>query len=209
MPIQYKEKKYDVYFPTLGLKIEEYPYYVISLNKESNIRICFNRGRFYANETETSYSLTASSRGFLEIEVKNNGEVLTVINDFAYISINKKEMEKNFIASNHDIFKKETTDIAFRKNSGYEYDGSCESESSCDDIVKMTKTTVVYEKPAIYYNEIAKLETKSIVKRINSKVNEVNGHTWDKIVLSNGKEGYIYSDSAEAVTSETEYLMLE
>ncbi len=46
------------------------------------------------------------------------------------------------------------------------------------------------------------LEEKDIVKRTNHKINEKNGHVWDKIVLCNGKEGYVFSDNLEIATKE-------
>ena len=42
----------------------------------------------------------------------------------------------------------------------------------------------------------------------NEKVNEANGHMWDKIILSDGKEGYVFSDNVELV-GEEEYSNIE
>ena len=85
---------------------------------------------------------------------------------------------------------------------GEEYDANNESENISNEIVKIKKATAVYEEPALDSNKITTLEENSIVKRIRKEVNEVNGHTWDKVVLSNGEEGYVFSDNLELAREE-------
>ncbi len=85
---------------------------------------------------------------------------------------------------------------------GEEYDANNESENISNEIVKIKKATAVYEEPALDSNKITTLEENSIVKRIRKEVNEVNGHTWDKVVLCNGKEGYVFSDNLELAREE-------
>lgn len=124
------------------------------------------------------------------------------------ITIKKEEFQDKCLATNHDIFLYNSREKVCEKNSGYEYDTSNEEEKACNDVIKLNKDTIVYEKPAIYYNEVTTLKEKSIVKRTNKEVNEVNGHIWDKVVLSNNKEGYVFTENIN-LAEEDEYVNIK
>ena len=51
----------------------------------------------------------------------------------------------------------------------------------------------------VNYDIVATMAEGSAVRRIKKGVNEVNGHIWDKVLLSNGKIGYIFADKVEIV----------
>ncbi len=182
-----------------NINIEDYPYYFVVKEKgESAISICYSQKRTYAGTDPNNSSVYRiyGSDPTLKISIEENGSVTGKIVDLAFhsLSINKDI----FVVTNHDIFC--GSQIAYNRNHGYEYDSSQESTKVCNDIMKVTKQTKVYEKAAMNYNEITTLSLGDVVKRIAYSVNTVNGHTWDKIVLSNGTEGYIFTDNLEKAT---------
>jgi hypothetical protein len=85
-----------------------------------------------------------------------------------------------------------------------EYDFSGESRETYEEIVKVNATTTVYETTVVNDKGITILEKNNIVKRTNKGVNEINGYIWDKVVLANGKEGYVFADNL-IIAEEKEY----
>ncbi len=205
-----KDIKYNVYFTTKTFNPENYPYYAITeLESKSQMIIYYGKKRVttsgYGEDTtrqlaimNAAYSITVEKNGRVTIQYENKN---------VFFFVEKAAAPSNYavcIASNHDIFSKDLNKKVFSKNSGYEYDASHENEKSCNEIVKVNKSTIVYEKPSVIYNEKVTLVEKSIVRRINKGINEINGHVWDKIILANGKEGYVSSDNLE-VSNQNEY----
>ena len=99
------------------------------------------------------------------------------------------------MASNQNIYHGSTK--VYTRNQGYEYNSTNEKDKECNDIVKTIKNTVVYESAAINYDELITFESGVVLKRINKEVNDINGHLWDKVLLRDGTEGYVFSDNLE------------
>ena len=91
--------------------------------------------------------------------------------------------------------------IGTSKSKGEEYDMS---QVNKEEIMRVGKIVDVYEGIGTNYNKITTLEQNSMVKRVEIGVGEADGHIWDKVILCNGKEGYVFSDNLEA-TTEGEY----
>lgn len=89
--------------------------------------------------------------------------------------------------------------IGTSKSKGEEYDTS---QVNKEEIMRVGKTAEIYEGIGTSYNKITTLEQNSMIKRIESGVGEADEHTWDKIVLCNGKEGYVFADNLEIATKE-------
>ena len=195
---EYEEKMYNVYFnpSDLEVDIEEYPYYFIGKNTYGDLAVYYSKdriiGRKYTNPER--YRLNSSNVMMYRITIKADGTTVEQLWDCTK-NASLMYKEEGYIGANHDIFC--DGELIFARNHGYEYDINKESEEEVSEIVKVNTETKVYEYPAINYNELATLVTGNSIKRIKKAVNEVNGHVWDKIVLSNGTEGYVYSDSIE------------
>ena len=206
---EYEGVTYDVYLPTkvYNINIEDYPYYVIGeSNEKSYMTIYYGTERFKCNESNGNYRV-CNPKAIFVVVVWKNGKVsmngkLVLDRDIQTVMIKENSSVITCKFANQDILLGNTKEKIFSKNCGYEYDANNEDGKNCNEIVKVNKKTIVYEKPALNYNEMMALEEKDIVKRTNHKINEKNGHVWDKIVLCNGKEGYVFSDNLEIVTKE-------
>ena len=195
--VQYDDKTVNVYFcpQDLEVNIEEYPYYMIRKNSYGGIGIYYSKNRITGKYISYSkeYRIYNGGEPIYKLEIEDNGIVTAEL-----WNLNERELNVNktgVVGTNHDIF--EGTKLIFARDHGYEYDISSETSEEVNEIVKTKEETKVYEYPAINYNEIATLPAGNLIKRIKKAVNQVNGHTWDKIVLSNGNEGYVFSDSVE------------
>ena len=118
LSFEHNGKEYNINVGELAsgknVNIGGYPYYIITVDGNSKITIDFCKERLYASEERVSYSISSSSKEFLKIEVKENGETTTVKKDTISLWIHKNDVQTRFIASNHDIFKKDTTNINFK-----------------------------------------------------------------------------------------------
>ena len=181
-----------------NINIADYPYYIIAKPTTSSISIYYSKERIVSKKRVTSsgYDYIYGSNSALKIDINGEGSVSGNIIDFSerYLTL----YSNRFIASNHDIFY--NTTVVYNRNHGYEYDSSKENEKACNETMRVTTDTKVFEKAAINYNEIATLSSGDIVRRTAYSVNTVNGHTWDKIVLNNGSEGYVFADNLETAS---------
>ena len=201
---EYEEKMYNVYFnpSDLEVDIEEYPYYFIGKNTYGDLAVYYSKdriiGRKYTNPER--YRLNSSNVMMYRITIKADGTTVEQLWDCTK-NASLMYKEEGYIGANHDIFC--DGELIFARNHGYEYDINKESEEEVSEILKVNTETKVYEYPAINYNELSTLSAGNVVKRVKKEVNQINGHIWDKIVLSDGTEGYVFSDSIEIVEGYT------
>ncbi len=198
---EYKGENYNVYFSPedLEINIEEYPYYLIGENTYGELSIYYSKSRITGSKqknTENYRLYNASNESVCRVTIEKNGFVIVQLWNFLENATYINKMER-YVKVNHDIFTGEIP--LFIRNHGYEYDLNNESEEEVEEIVKTKVEIEVYEYPAINYNELVTLPVGNVVKRIKKAVNEINGHIWDKVILSDGREGYMFSDSLELV----------
>lgn len=156
----YNKKNYSIEVEKLAeennINIEDYPYYLIAKESQtsSSILIYYSQKRLVGlkDSVYSAYRINGSELAF-RIKVDSNGSVSgrSVNLSKSYFMV----YYDTFIATNHDIFSGKT--VAYNKNHGYEYNSSQESEKSCDDVMRVTNETIVYEKAAVNYNEIMTL----------------------------------------------------
>ena len=203
LTFQYKGKDYNINVGELAAKnnlnINNYGCYVIGIDYGTkDIIICYSNSLMsITGKNSGYYSVSKGGNGFL-IKIKTSG-AMEVWNPWGSYTI--KIGFNDFIASNQNLYYG-TTKI-FSKNQGYEYDPTNEKDKECNDIVKTIKSTAVYESAAMNYAKIETLSSGVIIKRINKEVNEANGHLWDKVLLRDGTEGYVFSDNLEIIEDYT------
>ena len=209
---QYDNKTYMMYFSIsalqakLGVNLNDYGYYVVAGTNSDNIKLYYSKERIIGSRG-SYYHLIYGDENTLKVDMKSNGtteeSIINMKSSPARVEI------EGFIVSNQNIYDKTLKMLMFEKNSGYEYDETREKTETCNDIVKVKNEMIIYEKPAMCYDEIGTLSVATVIRRIKSEVNEENGHIWDKIVLSNGAEGYVLSDTLEIVNDMTGIEFLE
>lgn len=210
---EWQDKNYSInareIAETVNINIDEYPFYIVVTDKQrADIIIYYSKTRFVASTYFDNYAIGNGQQPVFKITVQSDGRVTTKNTELNGIEDDIRLKEdvrfKLFIASNQDLLLKDNKTKAFEQNSGYIYDISNEKEDKCEEIVKIKNETIVYERAAMNHNEMTTLVQGSIVKRIKKEVNVMNGHTWDKIVLANGKEGYVFSENL-AIAKQEEY----
>lgn len=103
--------------------------------------------------------------------------------------------KNEYIGANHNLYC--NNELFLARNIGYTYNATQETEEKYSDIMQVKNNIKVYDGAAINYDEISSLSQGDIVKRIKKEVNHWDNHTWDKVVLNNGIEGYVYSEELE------------
>ena len=197
----YKGKTYtvDLAASDLGINLDEYEYYFVTGDGLSRFTLYYSKERMRINYAYSGRYEVKGGEETLSIAIGSDGAVgecnIVDLKD-KYVTINN-----NYVASNQNIYY--DGKLIFIKNSGYEYDKTQEKGEECNEIVKTTDAINVYEKAAVNYDIVATMAKGSAVKRVKKGVNERNGHTWDKVILSNGKEGYVFTDGLE-IAEDTE-----
>ncbi len=183
-----------------NINLEEYPYHLAVTNNSSSVRIyCSKKRMQIMRKSGTDYQVDLGNEA-VSVIVNLDGSINT---NFVKLTASSYYIAQNrFLASNHNIYHYYTKELILGKNSGYEYDEATEKVEEINDFLKTNSKTIVYEKASVCYDELATLDTGSIVKRVKTEVNEINGHKWDKVELSNGKSGYVFSDSIVAISEE-------
>ena len=192
----YKGKTYtvDLAASDLGINLDEYEYYFVTGDGLSRFTLYYSKERMRINYAYSGRYEVKGGEETLSIAIGLDGSVgecnIVDLKD-KYVTINN-----NYVASNQNIYYYGNNKI-FNRNSGYEYDEANEEGEECNEIVKTTDAINVYEKAAVNYDIIATMAKGSAVKRVKKGVNKRNGHTWDKVILSNGKDGYVFTDELE------------
>ncbi len=191
LKFQYKDNTYTVYLSSssLGVNLDEYEYYFVKKVDETEFELYCSKARltahnFWITYGENTIRVTMGVNGTLKRGIASQTS--------AYVPKDK------YIASNQNIYDINT--LAYNRNCGYEYDETQEKGEECNEIVKTKNAINIYQKAAVNYDIVATMTEGSAVKRIKKGVNEVNGHVWDKIELSNGKVAYVFSDELEIAT---------
>lgn len=195
---KYNGKTYIIYIlPTnLGVDLKEYEYYMVTKGTNSLTLYC-SKNRIKVNYGDYKGQHIGVGKDTISVYIDTN----TGKQSQQIISTNEVGVasSSNIVATNHNIWKDNY--VFFSKNCGYEYDETKEKEETCDEIVRTIKDVNVYAKPSVVYDITSTLSKGTAIKRIKKTVNEVNGHVWDKIVLSVGTYGYVLSDELELATN--------
>lgn len=174
-----------------NINLEDYPYW-FAIKSGSSLMIYHSQERINVRLSHGRYYNYGSPSAF-KIIMKDNslsGEIINMSTNPLIIT-----NTGDYVALNHNIYCEEN--VLFAKNAGYEYDATQEGEETYNDIMQVKNETKVYDGAAINYDEISTLSTGDVVKRIKRAVNEKNGHKWDKVKLSNGIEGYVFTENLE------------
>ena len=194
----------DLSSKELGVDLNGYEYYFVT-KTNTGLNLYYSNERIrasYKYPSEDKYDIRCckntisvkinTTTGELEKSILNLQESYSVI------------YKKNIVVSNQNIYHTTSNTKIFDKNCGYEYDVSKEKGENCNEVVKATKTINIYEKAGINHDIIATIQEGLTIKRIKKSVNEMHGHVWDKIELSDGQEAYVFSDEVELITDTKE-----
>ena len=200
---KYNDKKYTIYLSSssLNMNLDEYEYYFVT-KTNTGLNLYYSNERIkasYKYPSDEKYDINGGINTII-LKINNNGTLEKSIFDLK--NKYKVIIGNNIVVSNQNIYH--NNDILFKKNYGYEYDDTKEKGEICNDVVKAIKTITVYEKAGVNYDIIATVQEGLTIKRIKKAVNEIHGHVWDKIELSDGQEAYVFSDEIEPISDAKE-----
>ena len=180
----------------LGVNLSEYEYYFVK-KISTGIDLYYSKERIYIAGTYGDKQYKAhGSADSIRVIIYENGTIKKSIIDIKnqyYVALE----DTNYISSNQNIYY--NNNICFKRNSGYEYNEANENQEECNEIIKINKPVIAYEKPALNYDELTTIKKYTAIKRIKKDVNTTNGYLWDKVQLMDGREAYIVSEDFEII----------
>lgn len=182
-----------------NIDISDYPYY-FSTKRDAIITTYYSQVRIKVNVVGTRCDNYGSTSTFKVVINQATGSINSEIIDMD--TEPEWNWKEEYTYSNHNLYYGDV--IIFNRNVGYEYDVTQENEEIYSDIMQVKNNIKVYDGAAINYDEILALEKGDIVKRIKRGVNQVYGHSWDKVMLSDGTEGYVFAEELEMAEEYTE-----
>ena len=139
--------------------------------------------------------ITGRKRGKTTVTVKTyNGltatQNITVNDDSLSLNVNSTQIALD----NKNVKKvKYGTSVQGRNLEAFIINGSDHNSLNQECKIKANSSVNIRSGPGTSYGIVSSVKNGTKVTRIAKSVKKANGYTWDKIVLSNKKEGYIAS----------------
>lgn len=169
---------------TYGLSSGAYSYKITYSVKDTNIAKVDSKGYI------TGVTCGATT---LKIETYNGitaTQKITVTDDSLSLNVNSTQIALD----NKNVKKvKYGTSVQGRNLEAFIINGSDHNSLNQECKIKANSSVNIRSGPGTSYSIVSSVKNGIKVTRIAKSVKKANGYTWDKIVLSNKKEGYIAS----------------